>query len=77
MPTPHTMSAYDRELGHLDDLVVGMGLYGISQLERAMSALEERDSAIAASVIAGDRREDALESQINCPRNVRWRALCR
>ncbi len=65
MPTPHTMSAYDRELGHLDDLVVGMGLYGISQLERAMSALEERDSAIAASVIAGDRREDALESQID------------
>jgi len=65
MSTPHTMSVYDRELDRLDDLVMGMGLYGISQLERAMLALEERDSAVAASVIAGDSREDTLESQID------------
>jgi len=65
MSTPHTMNVYDRELDRLDDLVVGMGLYGISQLERAMLALKERDSAVAASVIAGDSREDTLELQID------------
>lgn len=65
MSTPHTMSAYERELGRLEDLVLGMGLFGISQLERAMLALEGRDSAIAASVIAGDIREDTLESAVD------------
>ena len=65
MSTPHTMSIYDRELAHLEDLVLGMGLYGISQLERAMLALESRDSAVAASVIAGDLREDTLETEVD------------
>ena len=65
MSTPHTLSIYDRELTHLDDLVLGMGLYGISQLERAMLALEARDSAVAASVIAGDIREDTLEADVD------------
>jgi len=65
MSTPHTMSVYDRELSRLDDLVLGMGLYGISQLERAMLALERRDSAVAASVIAGDIREDTLEAEVD------------
>lgn len=65
MSTPHTMSVYDRELAHLEDLVLGMGLYGISQLERAMLALESRDSAVAASVIAGDFREDTLETEVD------------
>jgi len=65
MSTPHTMSVYDRELTRLNDLVLGMGLYGISQLERAMSALERRDSALAASVIAGDIREDTLETEVD------------
>jgi phosphate transport system protein len=65
MSTPHTMSAYERELTRLEDLVLGMGMYGISQLERAMLALEGRDSAVAASVIAGDIREDTLESEVD------------
>jgi phosphate transport system protein len=52
-------------LNHLEDLILGMGLYGISQLERAMSALEARDSAVAASVIAGDIREDTLEVEVD------------
>ncbi len=65
MPTPHTISAYERELTRLEDLVIGMGLYGISQLERAMLALQARDSAVAASVIAGDIREDTLESEVD------------
>jgi phosphate transport system protein len=65
MSMPHTMSAYERELTRLEDLVVGMGLYGISQLERAMLALQGRDSAVAASVIAGDIREDTLESEVD------------
>ncbi len=65
MSTPHTMSVYDRELTHLEDLVLGMGLYGISQLERAMLALKGRDSAVAASVIAGDIREDTLEAEVD------------
>jgi phosphate transport system protein len=64
MSTPHTMSAYERDLTRLDDLVLGMGLYGISQLERALAALEARNSAVAASVIAGDLREDTLESEV-------------
>jgi phosphate transport system protein len=64
MSTPHTISAYERELGRLEDLVLAMGLFGISQLERAMSALEGRDSAVAASVIAGDIREDSLETEV-------------
>jgi len=65
MSTQHTLSAYERELTRLEDLVLGMGLYGISQLERAMSALEARDSAVAASVIAGDSREDTLEAEVD------------
>ena len=65
MTTEHTASAYERELNHLEDLILGMGLYGISQLERAMSALEARDSAVAASVIAGDIREDTLEVEVD------------
>ena len=65
MSTPHTMSIYDRELGRLDDLILGMGLYGISQLERTILALAERDSAVAASVMAGDVREDTLEAEVD------------
>jgi phosphate transport system protein len=65
MSSQHTMSAYERELTRLEDLVLGMGLYGISQLERAMSALQGRDSALAASVIAGDIREDTLGVEVD------------
>jgi phosphate transport system protein len=65
MTTTHTATAYERDLNHLEDLILGMGLYGISQLERAMAALEARDSAIATSVIAGDIREDTLEVEVD------------
>jgi phosphate transport system protein len=65
MSMQHTMNAYELELTRLEDLVLGMGLYGISQLERAMSALQGRDSALAASVIAGDIREDTLEVEVD------------
>lgn len=65
MATAHTASAYERELNHLEDLILGMGLYGISQLERALASLEARDSAMAASVIAGDIREDTLEVEVD------------
>src|ERR1022692_4036687 len=58
------MLCYERDLTLLDDVVLGMGLYGISQLERALVALEGRDSSVAASVIAGDIREDTLESEV-------------
>jgi phosphate transport system protein len=65
MTATHTASAYERDLNHLEDLISGMGLYGISQLERALDALQSRDSAIAASVIAGDIREDTLETEVD------------
>jgi phosphate transport system protein len=65
MPIGHTASAYERELNHLEDLILGMGLYGMSQLERALQALAARDAAVAASVIAGDIREDTLETEVD------------
>jgi phosphate transport system protein len=63
MSPSHTAHAYDRDLARLDELVLGMGLFGVSQLERAVSALEKRDGAIAASVVAGDIREDSLATE--------------
>lgn len=61
----HTVTSYETELTRLEELVLGMGLFGISQLERAVKALETRDSAVAASVVAGDVREDTLATEVD------------
>ncbi|MBB4284456.1 phosphate signaling complex protein PhoU [Roseospira goensis] len=60
----HTVRAFDAELQRLADLVVRTGGLVESQLAAAMQALSRRDSALAATVIAGDAKVDALEQDI-------------
>lgn len=60
----HTVRAFDADLQRLSHAVVRAGGLVESQLGAAMQALIRRDSALAAEVVAGDSRVDALEREI-------------
>jgi len=65
MSTEHTVKSYDEELARLNSLIARMGGMVESLLGDAMRAVAERDSEIAAEVIAGDAQVDAIEREID------------
>ncbi|TVR83146.1 MAG: phosphate transport system regulatory protein PhoU [Rhodospirillales bacterium] len=64
MASEHIVKAFDEQLNHLDHQIAEMGGLAEHQLAEAIAALVRRDSDKAAAVARGDRRIDALETQV-------------
>jgi phosphate transport system protein len=60
----HTVKAFDEDLNRLRGLISEMGGRAEQALTRAMAALNSGDLAMAAEVIEGDKRIDALEAEV-------------
>lgn len=61
----HIVKSFDDELQRLTGEIVHMGELAIEQLDRAMAALDQRNSREAEDVVAGDKRIDALEMEVS------------
>jgi phosphate transport system protein len=64
MATDHIVKSFDDDLSRLSDLVSRMGGIAESQLDKAINALQMRDSALAEEVIEADTKVDALQYEI-------------
>ena len=73
---PHISRAFDRDLEAIQALVMKMGGLVEAAISDAVTALEQRDDALAGRVRAGDAAIDAMEEQINaeCARLIAIRA---
>ena len=60
----HTVKAFDEDLNRLRGLISEMGGRAEQALLQAMSALNNGDLALAAQVVEGDKKIDALESEV-------------
>ena len=60
----HTVKAFDQDIDNLRGLISEMGGRAEAALEQAMMALSRQDIGLAAEVVAGDKRIDALESEV-------------
>jgi phosphate transport system protein len=64
MVTGHTLKAFDEDLDQLRASIAEMGGLAEAAISNAMRALVERDWEAAQSVIAEDKRLDALEAEV-------------
>jgi phosphate transport system protein len=64
MANDHILKRFDEELEKLNATINEMGGLTESQFVKALSAVRERDTAIAEQVIADDARVDALDAQV-------------
>ena len=62
--TEHTVKAFDDDINALRALIAEMGGLTENAIENAMKALVTRDGELAAQVVAGDKRIDELDAQI-------------
>lgn len=60
----HTVKAFDEDIGHLRGLLAQMGGLAEEAIDNAMDALKRHDLDAAAAVVAGDKRIDALEAEV-------------
>jgi len=63
--TEHTIKAFDDEIGQLRGLISEMGGRAEAALAAAMDALIRQDNAAAALVVLGDKKIDALETEVD------------
>ncbi len=61
MNTDHIVKSFDDEIRHLHLIIARMGGLAEDQLANAMTAIEERDSALAGRTIESDVKVDELE----------------
>jgi phosphate transport system protein len=64
MATEHIVKSFDEDLARLSDLVSRMGGLAENQLDKAIDALQTRDSALAEQVIEADTKIDHLQHEI-------------
>ncbi len=62
--TEHTVKAFDDDINALRALIAEMGGLTENAIDNAMKALITRDEALARQVVAGDKRIDELDAQI-------------
>ncbi len=62
--TEHTVKAFTEQLESLSAAVAQMGGLAEAQLADAIEAIGRRDTALAESAVGGDRRIDALQTEI-------------
>jgi len=60
----HTVKAFDNEIGELRALIAEMGGRAEAAIAEAMTALVQRDQALAEKVVNNDKAIDALEARI-------------
>lgn len=60
----HTVKAFDEDLNRLRGLISEMGGRAEQALLQAMTALNSGDLALAAQVVEGDKKIDALEAEV-------------
>lgn len=60
----HTIKAFDDEIDRLRGLIAEMGGHAEAAIENAMLALQRQDLALAAEVVQGDKRIDAIEAEV-------------
>ncbi len=65
MAQQHIVKAFDDQLNQLDAKIAEMGGLAESMLADAIDALSKRDADLAAEVVAGDRKLDTLENDVN------------
>ena len=63
--TEHTVKAFDEDITRLRGLIAEMGGLAEVAVQNAMDALVKGDDALAQQVIKGDKKIDALESEID------------
>ena len=61
----HTVKAFDEDITRLRGLIAEMGGLAEVAIQRSLEALVKGDDALAKQVIKGDKRIDALESEID------------
>jgi phosphate transport system protein len=62
--TGHTLKAFDEDLEQIRATIAEMGGLAEAAISDSMRALAQRDSDAAQKVVAGDKRLDALEAEI-------------
>lgn len=62
---PHTVKAFDEEIGRLNQTLARMGGLAETQLSTAIQAMLNSDEALAAQVINSDDKIDGAEENIN------------
>lgn len=60
----HTVKAFDDDLNRLRGLISEMGSRAALAIEQATRALDQRDTALAATIVTDDKRIDALETEV-------------
>ncbi|EXS71615.1 phosphate signaling complex protein PhoU [Sphingobium sp. Ant17] len=60
----HTIKAFDDDIDRLRGLISEMGGRAEAAIENAMLALQRQDLALAAEVVQGDKRIDAIEAEV-------------
>ncbi|MFZ2997625.1 phosphate signaling complex protein PhoU [Sphingobium sp.] len=60
----HTIKAFDEEIDRLRGLIAEMGGRAEAAIENAMLALQRQDKVLAAEVVEGDKRIDAIEAEV-------------
>ncbi len=61
----HIVKAYTEEIAQLTGLVAEMGGYAQAAVSDSIDALRRRDGDLAAAVVEGDKRLDAMEAQVS------------
>lgn len=74
IPTRHIVTAFDEQLDILHDLVREMGRLAISQITQSVAAIADRDTDLAARIVAQDSILDELERKVEA-QTVRLLAL--
>jgi phosphate transport system protein len=65
MITGHTVKAFNKELDHLNELVLELGNLGLDQLRRAVQTLRDGDPKAAGQVIDRDRKLNEIDIQVD------------
>lgn len=60
----HTVKAFDDDLNRLRGMISEMGSRAAIAIEQATLALDRRDLALAETIVADDKRIDALEAEV-------------
>lgn len=63
--TEHTVKAFDEDITRLRGLIAEMGGLAEVAVQNAMDALVKGDDALASQIIKGDKKIDALESEVD------------
>ncbi|MET0028262.1 MAG: phosphate signaling complex protein PhoU [Candidatus Thiodiazotropha sp.] len=65
MITGHTVKAFNKELDHLNELVLELGNLGLDQLRRAVQTLKDENPKAAGQVIDRDRKLNDIDIQVD------------